>query len=280
MNKLPNFNLQNIATPLAQKIFFKYQGEKKAIHPKTFFSKNLINLNHFPKADEWKSIFHMFPFKSLLEYATYFAKIRPYLSQDQVASLLQGYGLQANIKDERELIALTNLKPILKQLFSKKNIPLRSLFFLDPLENKVVEELVEIISATFLKNKVVKEIIELFADLHLSDQKLYLQRINKVKKNTSKDGLVALNERFKNILYSLRFPARERMEKKMYESLKIIYSQYKNIKVTYDNTFERDTLSLKIEIHSQLELNKLQNLAQDQTFREIIIKSLEILKNP
>ena len=183
--------------PFAQEVYAKHSDEMKALHPKGFSNKNFVQLNGLPKAKEWKSIFHMFPFQNLLEYAMYFAKIFAYLSEKQKETLMIAYGLQPNVAKERELFQLATLSTPLKRLFMEKNIPPRLLSLLKPLDYNIIEKLAEILSGTYLKNNVAKEIVELFVDLTLNMQQIFLQKAHQAKQNASKDGLIFLNERFR-----------------------------------------------------------------------------------
>ena len=275
-----DFRLPNNVMPFAQEVYARYSNEIQALHPKGFSNKNFVQLNCLPNAKEWKSIFHMFPFQNLLEYAMYFAKIFAYLSEKQKTTLMIAYGLQPNVAKERELFQLATLSTPLKRLFMEKNIPPRLLSFLEPLDYNIIEKLAEILSGTYLKNNVAKEIVELFADLTLNMQQIFLQKAHQAKQNTSKDGLIFLNERFRSILYSLRFPTREKIKSEMYELLKPVRGRLKNIKINYDDTFEKDYLNLEIHIRSNSEIDELSTLTQHQDTLEAFKQALMILKDP
>ncbi len=275
-----DFRLSNTPMPFAQEVYSRYSGKLNALHPEGFSSKNFIQLDYLPSAKEWESIFHMFPFKNLLEYSFYFAKISVHLSEKQKTELMIAYGIQANVAKERELLQLADLSSPLQSLFVNRNIPPRLLFPLKFFNYRVIERLAENLSGTYLKNNVVKEIVELFIDLTPSMQEAFLQEVNQAKKNASKDGFSFLNERFRNILYSLRFPTREKIKSEMYNLLKPARAQLKNIKINYDDTFERDYLSLEVSIRSNSEIYELSNITKNQDVVEALKQALTVLKDP
>ena len=275
-----DFRLQNSATSFAQEVYFKYSSEIKALHPKNFSSTNHIQLNSLPEVGEWGSIFQMFPFENLIEYATYFNHLFPHLTKDELETLISGYGLQATMAKQKELLRLAKLSSPLKRLFVEKNVPSRLLFLLESLEYDTVEKLVDHLSVTYLKNNVVKKIVEFFSDLTPKLQKMYLEKISESKQKTSENGLTLLNEQFREILYSLRFPARDKVNNQMHQLLKPIRSQAKNIKIHYDETFEKNSLSLEINIESNAELLKLPSFMQSEELLKSLAQALALVKNP
>ena len=247
------------------------------IHPVNFVSKYKVSLDTFPGLDEWKGIFRMFPFSSRLEFSKYYQNIRDILKDNELEIIMSACSLEANSKTEDELKTLSTLSPVLEKFYIKKNLPVDLLKLLRGVENIILEDVYKYLSKEYIKNNIAKEILRLLIDLRPADQKKLIEEMNQAYQKISKDGLRFLNHHYRRAAYVLRYPRKEKLTAEINRIIRDMKLD-SSIRVKFDESLEKTSLSLEIEIYSENDVNKLSSTLYQKSFLKNLKTIFHLLK--
>ena len=275
-----SLRMEGKCSRLAPEIYIKDDPNQilYPLHPAEWKCGHKLYLEEWPSSEFWKEIFTAYGIRDEISFSSYLHKIENCnvvkLHPERMANMLYSFGYSASRFHEIRYIA--QLAGMKKRLFSEKKIPVKTIRLLEEVSDEICDQFLKFLLLKEVNGNIAREIINNWVDLTDVDRRKVIDEFENLCIVRNPHSQLHLQDEFRKVLNEIRFPEITLFRKKMEDQKSKLTG---NIRVSYDLTFEENTLRVYADMENNRNLEDFRKCIQDNNNIQILEQLIFLLNH-